>query len=140
MTKISTAGNIYLSDQAENLYKDWFNANAEISNSEYSGYLKGVYGKLGIIALRVAVVIYGMHLYNGGKYSNQISDNEMAAAINITEYFRATALKVYCKLFDNNIEPSKKEIIKYWSVLGNSQTKIAEVMNVTHPYVCKVLK
>ena len=140
LTKISTASNIYISDQAENLYKDWFDANAEISNSEESGYLKGVYGKLDIIALRLAIVIYGMHQQNGREYSNQVSADEMAAAISITEYFRATALKVYHKLFDNNNEPSKKEIIKYLSGIGNSQTKIAEVMSVAQPYVSKVLK
>lgn len=140
LTKISTATNINLSDQAENLYKDWFDKNAEISNSEESGYLKGVYGKLDIIALRLAVVIYGMHQYNGREFSDQVSVDEMAAALSITEYFRATALKVYHKLFDSNNEPSKKAIIKYLSEIGNSQTKIAEVMKVAQPYVSKVLK
>lgn len=140
LTKISTATNICLSDPAENLYKDWFDKNAEISNSEESGYLKGVYGKLDIIALRLAVVIYGMHQQNGREYSNQVSADEMAAALSITEYFRATALKVYNKLFDHKNEPNKKEIIKYLSSIGNSQIKIAEVMKVAQPYISKVLK
>jgi hypothetical protein len=140
LTKIPTAGNITLSDQAENLYKEWFDKNAEISNNEASGYLKGIYGKLDIIALRLVIVIYGMHQHNGREYSNQITADEMNTAISITEYFRSTALKVYHKLFDTSSGPNPKEVIKYLSGLGNSQTKISEVLRVSQPYVSKVLK
>jgi hypothetical protein len=140
LTKISTAGSISLSEQAENLYQGWFNKNAAISNNEESGYLKGVYGKLDIIALRLAVVIYGMHQHNAREYSMQITADEMTTAISITEYFRATALKVYHKLFNTSSGPNPKDVIKYLSGLGNSQTKISEVLGVSQPYVCKVLK
>ena len=140
LTNISPPGNISLSEQAENLYQDWFNKNATISNNEESGYLKGVYGKLDIIALRLAIVIYGMHQYNGRECSMQVTADDMTTAISITEYFRATALKVYHKLFNTSRGSDPKEVIKYLSGLGNSQTKISEVMGVSQPYVCKVLK
>jgi len=139
LTTIPQADNITLSVEAENLYKDWFDKNAGISNREDSGYLKGVYGKLDIKALRLAVIIYGMNLQNGRLYTKQITGEEMAAAISITEYFRATALKVYHKLFDNGAGTNTKDVIKFLSRLGNSQNKIAEVLGVTQPYVNKIL-
>jgi len=140
LTRISTVVNISLSEEAENLYEDWFNKNVEISDNEDSGYLKGVYGKLDIIALRIAIVIYGMNNYNRTEYCNLITADEMAAAINITEYFRATALKVYRKLFNNSKKLDTKEVIKFLSDLGISQTKISELLGVSQPYVSKVLK
>lgn len=140
LTKIPTTENITLSDQAENLYQDWYNRNADISDNGDSGYLKGVYGKLDIIALRMAIVIYGMNQHNEREYSNQIIADEMVSALNITEYFRSTALKVYQKIFDNRTGLDKKELIKYLSGLGHSQTKIAEIIKVSQPYVNKILK
>jgi hypothetical protein len=139
LIKIQQADNITLSIEAENLYTNWFNKNAEISDNEDSGYLQGVYGKLDIIALRLSIVIYGMNLFTTGAYSQQISEDEMAAALNVTEYFRSTALKVYHKLFDNITGINTKDVIKKLSDLGNSQNKIAEVMGVSQPYVNKVL-
>ena len=143
LVSIPETENLTLSVEAENLHSDWYNTNATISNNEDSGYLKGVYGKLDFIVLRLAVVIYGMNLHAGGRaYSNQITGEEMTAAINITEYFRATALKVYHKLFDNRTQTNTKEVIRYLylSDVGNSQNKIAEVVGTSQQYVNKVLK
>lgn len=140
LTKISKVINVRLSEKAECLYEDWFNKNVEISNCEDSGYLKGVYGKLDIIALRLAIVIYGMNLSNNYETNQQINADEMKAALDLTEYFRATGLKVYHKLFDTNSNLNLKEVIKFLAQLGNSQTQIAEILKVSQPYVCKVLK
>ncbi len=140
LTNIPEAINISLSEDAESLYGEWFETNAAISNKEESGYLKGVYGKLDIIALRLAIVIYGMNLCINGAISKEISRDEMKSALDITEYFRATALKVYDKLFGNNKSPDIKEIIKYLYKLGHSQTTIAGIMQKSQPYVNKVLK
>jgi hypothetical protein len=139
LTNIPHADQISLSKDAESFYCDWFNKNVSISNDEESDYLKGVYGKLDIIALRLAVVIYGMNLHNGRSYTKQISGDEMAAALNITKYFRSTALKVYHKLFDNRIGVNTKDAIKYLSGLGNSQIKIADVTGVSQQYVNRIL-
>ena len=140
LTRIPQQDNIKLSIEAENHYQVWYNRNADISNAESSGYLKGVYGKLDIIALRLAIVIYGMNLHSGREYSNQITGEEMNAALSITEYFRQTALKVYHKIFDTHTAANPKDVIKYLAGIGNSQNKIAEVMSVSQPYVNKILK
>ncbi len=141
LVSIPETENLTLSVEAENLHENWYNKNAAITRDEDSGYLKGVYGKLDYFVLRLAVVIYGMNLHAGGRsYSNQITGEEMTAAINITEYFRATALKVYHKLFDNRTQTNTKEVIRYLSDLGNSQNEIAKVCGVSQPYVNKILK
>jgi hypothetical protein len=128
--------NVTLSNEAETLYKDWFNRNAAETNNEESGYLKGVYGKLDIIALRLSIISHTMSRMD---YPD-ISADEMQAALNITEYFRATALKVYHKLFDQKNVIDTKVVIKHLSGLGNSQTEIAKVMKVSQPYINKILK
>ena len=140
LTRIPIQDNITLSIDADNLYQVWYNHNADTSNTENSGYLKGVYGKLDIIALRLAIVIYGMNLHNGREYSNKITGDEMNAALSITEYFRQTALKVYHKLFDTRTgSVNKKDVIKYLSSLDNSQNEIASVMKVSQQYINKIL-
>ena len=139
LIRIPRADNITLSIEAEDFYKEWYDENCKISNDESSGYLKGVYGKLDIIALRLAIVLYGMNLQNGRLYSKEITGAEMASALDITEYFRTTALKVYHKLFDNPIGTNLKAVIKFLSGLGHSQNKIAEIVGVTQQYVNKVL-
>lgn len=139
LISIPQADDIRLSVDAEKLYEDWHNGNAEISDNEPSGYLKGVYGKLDIISLRLAIVIYGMNLHNGRSYSREITGAEMTAALNITEYFRKTALKVFHKLFDNPIGTNTKEVIKFLSGLGHSQNEIAHIVRKTQQYVSKVL-
>ena len=139
LTVIPQPENITLSVEAETFYQEWYNRNSHASDSENSGYLKGVYGKFDIIALRLAVVIYGMGLLNGRIDNKEITGDEMNTAVNITEYFRVTALKVYHKLFDNSNTLNNKEVIKFLSGLGNSQSKIAEVIGVKQPYVSKVL-
>lgn len=131
---------ITLSFEAEKLYSEWYSLNCKKSDNEESGYLKGVFGKLDIIALRLSIVVYGMNLLTGREYSKQINQDEMRAALNITEYFRVTALKVYHKLFDyRNGTVNKKDLIKYLSSLGNSQNEIAEVVKVSQQYVNKIL-
>jgi len=74
---------IWLSDEAENIYSDWYSLNCKKSDDEESGYLKGVFGKLDIIALRLSVVIYAMNLLNGRDYSKQISPDEMRTALEL---------------------------------------------------------
>ena len=131
---------ITLSFEAEKLYSDWYSLNCKKSDNEESGYLKGVFGKLDIIALRLSIVVYGMNLLTGREYSKQINQDEMQTALNITEYFRATALKVFHKLFDcRNGSPNKKDVIKLLSSLGNSQNEIAEVVKVSQQYINKIL-
>jgi len=129
-----------LSFGASKVYEKWYNKNAEITNSETIGYLKGVYGKLDVISLRLAIVVYGMNLVCCQDLSTEISESTMLTAINLTEYFRSTALKVYKKIFIDNNTLNKKDVIKYCHSLGASQNEIALATKVSQPYIQKILK
>ncbi len=98
-----------LSKEAEEKYAKWFDINAKITNAEPSGYLKGVYGKLDIVSLRLAVIVRGMSMVCDGDYSKEITADDMRAALSITEYFRAAALKVYRKIFCSRSAESQKK-------------------------------
>jgi hypothetical protein len=108
--------------EAQGIYEKWFNENVKKTNEEPSQHLKGVYGKLDIISLRLAIILKGMKLIFEGDYNNTISAEIMQSAIEITEYFRATALKVYDKMFEGKKSTNKSEIIK-WVLLNMKKTK-----------------
>ena len=65
----------------------------------------------------------------------------MKTAIDITEYFRATALKVYDKIFSDSKSKSidKKAAIIYMSSIGKSQSDIAKALDIGQSYVSQVL-
>jgi hypothetical protein len=134
--------NITLSRDAEVMYSDWYNKNAERSNNSPTGYLKGVYGKLDVYALRFAITVYGMNLICNQNDSLEIDGATMKTAIDITEYFRATALKVYDKIFSDSKSKSidKKAAIIYMSSIGKSQSDIAKALDIGQSYVSQVLK
>lgn len=139
LTDITETQNLRLSSGATKVYAKWYNGNAEITNNEKTGYLKGVYGKLDVISLRLAIIVHGMKFVCNQDVSTEISENTMQTAINLTEYFRATALKVYDKIFNNN-NINKKDVIKYCNSLGASQNEIAAALKISQPYVQKILK
>jgi hypothetical protein len=132
--------NITLSDDAENLYSDWCNKkNKVLTDSEPTGFLKGVYGKLDIISLRLAVVLYGMNRHTLGEDSQYISGDEMAAALSITEYFRLTALKVSRKLFgDQQGLPTKRDVVRFHIAAGKTDKQIMEVIGDTQQNINKI--
>ncbi len=129
-----------LSSEASAVYTKWYDKNADLTNATDLGYLKGVYGKLDAYALRFAVVLHGMHSAGHSDYPTQISGETMQHAVEITEYFRATALKVHKHIKRGDKEVSKAAIIKYLSDLGHSQKAIAKMVDVSQPYVSKIIK
>ena len=133
--------NLKLSTEAENIYTNWFNKNADEVNLTLSGYLKGVYGKFDVICLRLAVVLHGMDLAVNNNTSSEINQENMRSAVEVTEYFRTTALKVYNKIFKDkpNSDINKKDVIRFLHGDGHSQNHIAKIMNLSQPYINKVL-
>jgi len=131
-----------LCDEAETIYSSWYNDNADKTNKEPTGYLKGVYGKLDVISLRLAILVHGMDFVCNQNTSTVISATNMQTAIELTEYFRATALKVYDKIFKDtgNSNLNKKDVAKYCHSLGASQNEIAASLKVSQQYVQKILK
>ena len=143
LTGLSYKQEITLGNEAEQKYGEWFNQNSKMINDEPIEYLKGVYSKLDVITLRMAIIIRGMYLACDGVYSNEITGEEMDAAIALTEYFRATARKVYNRIFENpvNYIPDKKTIIKtLFKDFGARKEDIAKALKTCRAQVDRVLK
>ncbi len=142
LTNWSSKMELFLTKEAQSVYEVFYNNNSALINDEAAGYLKGVYGKLDIIALRMAVVIKGMNVAIKDDKSNMITEDIMKSAIEITEYFRATALKVYRKIFGNDEkQATRKEVIEYFfHVEKMSKSEIARILNVTRQRVQNVLR
>jgi hypothetical protein len=94
-----------------------------------------------MLCLRLAIVVQGMDYACNGNTSTVISGQSMQTAINLTEYFRTTALKVYDKIFIDNIPTlNKKDVVKYCQSLGASQNEISRAVKTLQQYVAKLLK
>jgi DNA-binding XRE family transcriptional regulator len=132
---------IYLSDEAHSIYISWFNKNASAINQEKYDYLRGVYSKLDIISLRLALTIHFSKWALTNVNENKITPETMKAALDITEYFRITGTKVFQNLqIPEEKVLSNKEVAQYLSSLGNSQNQIAEVMKCSQQNVQRFLK
>lgn len=130
-----------LSREAHELYKIWYNVNANRTNEEKSGYLKGVFSKLDIISLRVAVAVHGMFVACGESVSDEITMGEMKTALDIADYFRATSLKVYRKIFDDHTsELDLKRIADYLIQQGVAKSEVARIMKTSRSQVERYLK
>ncbi|MCX6280200.1 MAG: DUF3987 domain-containing protein [Bacteroidetes bacterium] len=127
-----------LSDEAENLYEEFYNRNADKSNAEKVEFIKELYAKLDIMVLRLALIIQVMKLVCEGNASITIEPETMEYAIRITEYFRVTGLKVYHYLTSGApSELSKKDVILFLrNTVGiTNQSEIARIMKVKQQYV-----
>lgn len=129
LTKIEEKVEFTLSSEAKEEYRIWYKKNRDLTNNEPSGYIQGIYGKLDIISLRLALVLKGMKWILEGDIDNTISGDIMKSAIEITEYFRATALKVYRKIFyKDGRKLTKKEIVIYLF----EETELNKLQIATH--------
>lgn len=131
LTRIKNPKELILPEITSRLYETWYNENVIRINSEPTAYLKGVYGKLDIICLRLAVVIRGMNYQLEGIATPEILPREMTAAIQLTEYFRSTALKVYRQIYgETKFGKYTKEEIAVWLTKNTKMPKyeIAELI------------
>jgi hypothetical protein len=129
-----------LTDDAHQLYENWFNKNREIIYHEPSQHMKGAFGKLDIISLRLAIVIKGMKIIYEADYSENISGEIMQSAIDITEYFRATQKKVFARMFKPAATMTKKDAIRWVTenLPGKTQTEIAEFFNTSRSQIKRI--
>lgn len=139
LTQIPERVDLRLSAEAEELYAGWYNRNAEMTDKEETGYLKGVYGKLDIYALRLAIILKGMNIYFHEDDNAEITAEEMQGAIHLTEYFRATALKVYEKIFAKKHDMPNKDLIHALATKGVSGNKISQTLGIDQAYISRVL-
>lgn len=141
LVSVPDISTLRLGAKATALYEAWFNRNVDQTNEEVSGYLQGVYGKLDVISLRLAIIIHGMKLACDGETQREITPETMQTALDITEYFRATALKVYDIIFkepEKNLD--KKSVAKFLFRLGNQKTLLAEVLKTSRSQLNRLLK
>lgn len=140
-TGLDTPKIITLTREAEKLYFDFLDKNAEIINNEKVKYHKATHSKLEIMVLRFAIICHVSHFYTDTeiKVEDQVSSESIKCAIDIVEYFRLTAIKTYNGM-KSSTEPENKTLIHQLSTLGHSQNKIAEIIGVSQPYVNKILK
>ena len=132
---------IRLSNEALNLYGDFVNKNAAINDSgKQADYLNEVNAKLNIIVLRTSIVFHFAEYACTGNSPSEVNQSTMKAAINLCEYFRVTAKKVYNILNQSTDRNNKKEVAKYLQMLGNSQNEIANVLKVSQQYISKINK
>lgn len=141
LTKIPETVTLSLTNDAQEKYRIWFNDNAALTNIENIQHLKGVYGKLDIIVLRLAIVLKGMKLIMEGDCEETISGDIMQSAIDIAEYFRATALKVYEKMFANEKKKTEKADVIKW-VFSNlpqrTKTEISKFFETSRSQVNRI--
>jgi hypothetical protein len=138
MTKLE----VRLGRAAEEKYSAWYDFNAQMSNDESTGYLKGVYGKLDIISLRLAIIIRGMKMACENDHSLKITGEDMKAALELTEYFRATALKVYRRLFANECSNFDKRLMAdyLYKDRGMSKKDISILLGTSRSQLDRLLK
>ena len=141
LTSLPRPLTLVLSKEAEEEFEGWYNHNVDAINKAPNGYIKGVFGKLEIYCLRMVTVIRGMRLVHEGDVTEEVTLDEIKSAIKITEYFRATALKVYRKIFIERARPDieRKDVIGYLRNLNVSISEIARILNMQRPHVYRYL-
>ena len=130
-----------LSSEAEQLYKRFYNKNTLLSNETKADYLRAVYAKLDIACLRLSIVLHCSKWAMTGEGKSEVSSETMQASIDLAEYYRATAIKVYNHLSNGKeSELDKKTVAAYLRSLGSSQNEIATALKVSQQYIDKILK
>lgn len=146
----TTDGEVTLSEGADRLYEEYFNALQKKKSDADGDYEASVYSKLQIQVLRFAGIVHALEV---GEEKGQRSDyyslheSTMEYAIRCMEYFEKMALLVYRKLVDppevktvsnmTNAEFIPEFFRRYSKV---SQNAFAQLTGVSAAYVSKVLK
>ena len=143
LLSIPEGNTITLSEAAELLYAEFYNCNVAKANTEGIDFIKEMYAKFDIIVLRIALIVHGMKIVCEGNTSDMIEPETMEYAIRVTEYFRATGLKVYAQVCEETpliIKPT--DVIKYIKNIrgNNNQSEIARCLRFTQQYVNKIFK
>lgn len=133
LTNLPHKHQLSFASDAKREYIAWYNRNDEIINETADSHLRGSYGKLPIVCSRLIVVIYGMWLMvSEEEADNQVKLHHINTAIEITEYFRSTAEKVYRRIFGRHIEslPAEKLVAQFLvKEKGLKKAEVASLLN-----------
>ena len=127
---------IYLSNDAENLYGEFFNE-MEKRRSRRDDFWATVFSKAQIQVLRLALVVKIANLID--EPDVEVSEADMEAAIEMMRYFIASLEKFKIEQKEPTI---KKEVIKQIFVENpqTNQHEVARMLGISQQYISKVLK
>lgn len=92
-----------LSEAALVAFRQWERTNTDRTNAATSEGIAAIYPKLETYAPRLALVLDLLHLAaEGAGMPERISGKAMKGALELVEYFQATARKVHFQLFEEN--------------------------------------
>jgi hypothetical protein len=132
---------VILNREAEVMYKNFYNEITEESNNAKEDYIKEVYAKLDIMALRIALITHGMKMTLGGNKSQQIEPTTMEYAIRVAKYFKETALRVYAHLTKYPSHGvTKPDVILFCrdDLKKTNQSEVARFLGVSQQYVSRI--
>lgn len=146
----TTDGEVTLSEGADRLYEEYFNALQKKKSEAEGDYEASIYSKLQIQVLRFAGIVHALEVAEEkGQRSDYYSLHEstMEYAIRCMDYFEKMAFLVYRKLVDppevktvsnmTNAEFIPEFFRRYPKV---SQNAFAQLTGVSAAYVSKVMK
>lgn len=126
---------MYLSDDAENKYEEFFN-DMEERRSRSNDFWAAVYSKAQIQVLRLALTVKVARLID--EPDNQVSGKDMMAAIGMMKYF----INSLDKFKSEQSEKTTRKVMIQEIFKGNpevTQSEVAKILGVTQQYVSKVV-
>lgn len=134
---------VRITNEALNIYKQFYNKNTSFINSISCEYKKSVYQKFEIIVLRIALILHASHHAFDKQIQLPIQPDTMVAAVEMTEYFRITAQKVNQHIgegYASNGIVDNKSIAQYLMKIGKiSKTNLAIALNTSRSQLDRLL-
>jgi hypothetical protein len=128
---------MYLSDEAENEYEDFYNEMEE-ERSRSNDFWASVYSKAQIQVLRLALTVKIAHLVD--EPDNNVSEMDMRAGIGMMRYF-INSLKKF-KGAQRILSDTKRDLIiqMFCQNPTFNQTRVAQELGVSREYVNRVVR
>jgi hypothetical protein len=120
--------------EAKNVLYNWQKTNADQCNDTENDVIKGIYSKLEMYALRLALIIEMMSWACDENDKKTISVESVQGATKLVEYFKNSAIKVYSIITNfNPLEKLPANIQKLYNLLpDNFTTKIGTQIAVNN--------
>lgn len=85
---------LHFTDEAYTILLDWQNRNADECNATENESLKGVYSKMEVYAIRLALILELLKKACNESLGNSISSESILGALQLVNYFKVSAKKV----------------------------------------------
>jgi hypothetical protein len=130
----------FLSDEAEKIYISFFNQMSDTADETPDDYLKALYSKMKIHAVRLALVLAVIDTIEDDSTQKEVSAEVMNYAIALCEYFITTGKKIHVPPQPQTL--GKAELVKMIDrVYGiNNQEQFAKSIGISGALVSKALK